>query len=298
MTLTASHHGLAAATLSRARTRDYLMCPPTYFAVNYRINPWMHPDEPVDVSRAVAQWRRLHDTLIDLGHRVQLIEPHPQLPDMVFAANGGILIGDRALVPRFRYAERGPEADCFRTAFAALAHPSDSAPGGLHHVATAAFVNEGEGDFRVVGGRILAGTGLRSEPRAAAEAATFFDRSVVPLTLVDPRLYHLDTALAVLDERTVLYWPGAFDAASQARLRQLYPNAVLADESDATALALNLISDGGTVVMAPGHERLAGQIRERGFDIIALPTDELRKAGGGAKCCVLEWHERPDPQAS
>jgi N-dimethylarginine dimethylaminohydrolase len=140
--------------------------------------------------------------------------------------------------------------------------------------------------------------GLRSELRAAAEAAEFFGRPVHPLTLVDPRLYHLDTALAVLDDDTILYWPDAFDATGRDLLAELYPDALLAEEADAVSLALNLVSDGRSVILAPGHDRLSGQIAERGFDVIALPTDELRKAGGGAKCCVLEWHAAPERQPS
>src|SRR5215813_4075670 len=54
-------------------TRRYLMCPPTYFAVDYVINPWMDPDTPVDVDRATAQWTALADTYRRLGHTVELI---------------------------------------------------------------------------------------------------------------------------------------------------------------------------------------------------------------------------------
>jgi N-dimethylarginine dimethylaminohydrolase len=260
------------------------MCPPTHFAVRYRINPWMHPDRPVDTRRAIRQWQHLYGTLRALGHDITLIDPHPALPDMVFAANGGIVIGDRALVPRFRFVQRADESDRFRSAFAAA---------GIGEIRVARFLNEGEGDFRVVGGRILAGTGLRSEPDAVAEVADYFGLPVVRLTLVDPRLYHLDTALAVLDDDTVVYWPDAFDATSRAALAQLYPDAVLAGEADALSLALNVVSDGDTAIVAPGHDRLTGQIRERGFSVVTVATDELRKAGGGAKCCVLEWHRPP-----
>ena len=68
-----------------------------------------------------------------------------------------------------------------------------------------AFVNEGEGDLLVAGPPddrvLLAGTGFRTDPRAHAEAAAVLGCPVLPLELVDPRFYHLDTALAVLDAR-------------------------------------------------------------------------------------------------
>jgi N-dimethylarginine dimethylaminohydrolase len=262
-------------------TRRYLMCPPVHFDVAYRINPWMRPDRPVDRSRAVAQWTRLRDELTALGHQVDVMPPQPHLPDLVFTANGGIAIGAKALVPRFRHPERAPESEHFAIALRNL---------GIADVRTASCVNEGEGDFRLAGARILAGYGLRSDRRAAGEVAEFFGLPVVPLRLVDPRFYHLDTALAVLDERTVAYWPGAFDEDGNAALRELFPAAIVAAEADAAQLGLNMVSDGSTVIMSPECPALGAQIAERGFDVVQAPSDELRKAGGGAKCCVLEWH--------
>lgn len=261
--------------------RHYLMCPPTYFAVRYSINPWMHPAQPVDVLTAIAQWQRLHDVLIELGHRVDVMPADPDLPDMVFTANGGIVIGDRGLVPRFRHAERDGESMHFARVMKDL---------GLAEVRQARFVNEGEGDFLLTGDRILAGTGLRSDAGAVQEVQDYFGRPVVALQLVDPRFYHLDTALARLDADTVVYWPGAFAPPSQDVLRDLFPDAILAGEREAAALALNMVSDGSTVIMTTECDELAERIVDRGFAVIRASTSELRKAGGGAKCCVLEMH--------
>src|SRR5689334_6235134 len=79
-----------------SRTRHYLMCAPTHFEVTYAINPWMDPTNPVDAKRAHLQWEVLRNTYLSLGHRVDLIEPMPGQPDMVFAANGGLVVGGRA----------------------------------------------------------------------------------------------------------------------------------------------------------------------------------------------------------
>jgi N-dimethylarginine dimethylaminohydrolase len=261
--------------------RQYLMCPPTYFAVRYSINPWMHPAQPVDVLAAIAQWQQLHDALDALGHRVDVMPADPDLPDMVFTANGGIVIGDRGLVPRFRHAERDGESMHFARVMKDL---------GLAEVRQARFVNEGEGDFLLTGDRILAGTGLRSDAGAVHEVEDYFGRPVVALQLVDPRFYHLDTALARLDADTVVYWPGAFAPQSQGVLKELFPDAILADEREAAALALNMVSDGSTVIMTTECDELAERIVERGFAVVRVSTSELRKAGGGAKCCVLEMH--------
>jgi N-dimethylarginine dimethylaminohydrolase len=275
----------AASTVParRATLRTYLMCPPTYFTVRYSINPWMRLDEPVDVGTAMAQWRMLLATLRDLGHTVQLIAPQPELPDMVFAANGGVAIGDRAMTPRFRHSERSGESAYFGQAFSDL---------GFRTVRHPNHVNEGEGDFLFTGELILAGSGFRSEPGAVQEVEEYFGLRALGLTLVDPRFYHLDTALAILDAGTIVYWPGAFDAASQAILREMWPDAILAEEADAAALGLNMISDGRNVVMASECPTLQHQLEAQGFAVHPVNTSELRKAGGGAKCCVLQLHPR------
>lgn len=103
---------------------------------------------------------------------------------------------------------------------------------------------------------------------------------MVGLTLVNPRFYHVDTALAVLDDDEIMYYPAAFSAGSRARLAELYPDAVLATDHDAEVFGLNAVSDGGNVVMAEQATGLAAQLRERGVRARrrgALRTPEVRR---------------------
>ena len=111
---------------------------------------------------------------------------------------------------------------------------------------------------------------------------------VVTLTLVDPRYYHLDTALCVLGPDEIAYFPGAFSPASQAVLRELYPNAIIATASDAAVLGLNAVSDGYHVVLPAEAVDLAAVLLARGYQPVPVQLSELRKAGGGPKCCTLE----------
>lgn len=156
-------------------------------------------------------------------------------------------------------------------------------------------MNEGEGDFLLVGDTLLAGSGFRSDPRAQQEAQEFFGRQVLGLTLVDPRFYHLDTALSVLDRDEVMYYPAAFSPESREVLADRFPGAVLAEEADAVAFGLNAVSDGLHVVLPEQARGLAAQLAERGFEPIGVDLSELLKAGGSAKCCTLEL--RPAPAA-
>ncbi len=277
--------GGSSTARARGSPRRYLLCRPTHFAVSYRINPWMDPDTPVDLDVALRQWEALRETYLALGHEVRTIEPVAGLPDMVFAANGGLVVDGRALGVRFRSSERAAEAEAYLAWLRAA---------GYHDATLPVHVNEGEGDFLVVGGDlILAGTGFRTDVRAHAEVADWSDREVVTLELVDPRYYHLDTAACVLDETTIAYLPEAFSPASRAVLERCFPDAVVATPADAAVLGLNAVSDGYHVVLPAEAEDLAATLSRRGFEPIGVELSELRKAGGGPKCCTLEL--RGDP---
>lgn len=264
-------------------TRHYLMCRPTYFAVTYAINPWMRQATPVDIDRAIEQWEQLRRTYLELGHTVHLIHPLPGLPDMVFAANGGLVVGGHALGAKFRHAERAAEGPAYLRWF-----DGEGERTGITAVTEPVAINEGEGDFLVVGELILAGTGFRTDPAAHREAAELFGRTVISLELVDPRYYHLDTALAVLDDQTIAYLPEAFTPAAGERLRRLFPDAIRVHAEDAAVLGLNAVSDGRRVVLPAQATGFARQLAERGFTPVPVDLSELRKAGGGPKCCTLE----------
>ncbi|MGW7465653.1 dimethylargininase [Streptomyces xantholiticus] len=265
-----------------ATRRRYLMCRPTYFDVTYSINVWMDPARPTSAELGQEQWKRLHDTFSTLGHDVELIEPKPGLPDMVFSANGAMVVDGKALVARFRNQERVDESAAYLDWFRGA---------GWSEVRQAEYINEGEGDFLFTGTEILAGSGFRSDPRAHREVQEFFGRPVVSLTLVDPRFYHLDTALAVLGHGEIMYYPDAFSAESQAILSARFPDAVLADEADAVVFGLNAVSDGKNVILPQRAVGLAERLRERDYTPVGADLTELLKAGGSVKCCTLELRE-------
>ncbi|WP_181434574.1 MULTISPECIES: dimethylargininase [unclassified Curtobacterium] len=278
-----------ATTTAPTRTatkRTVLMCKPTHYTVSYRINPWMHPEEPTDTAKAVAQWQTLVDTYERLGFDIHFIDPIEGLPDMVYAANGGFVLDGVAYGAKFQYPERQPEGpaymDWFREHGLRVAEPVET--------------NEGEGDFLLVGDVILAGTGFRSDSTSHEEIARVYGREVVTLKLVNPAFYHLDTAIAVLDPEPVdgvaniAYLESAFDEASLAELRRRFPDAIIATEEDAAILGLNSYSDGHNVVIAARATTFAEQLRQRGYNPIGVDLSELLLGGGGVKCCTLDLH--------
>jgi N-dimethylarginine dimethylaminohydrolase len=272
----------ASAPERVATRRTVLMCRPDFFTVSYRINPWMHPEDPTDTSLAVTQWQTLYAKYLELGFDVHLIDGLPGLPDMVYAANGGFVLDGIAYGAKFQYPERQPEGPAYMEWFA----------GNGFTVAEPVSTNEGEGDFLLVGDTIFAGTGFRSDAASHDELRKIYGREVVTLTLVDPSFYHLDTALAVLDSDggpgSIAYLPKAFDAASLAILEERFPDAIHVNDADAAVLGLNSFSDGKNVIIASRATDFERQLRERGFTPHGVDLSELLLGGGGVKCCTLE----------
>lgn len=262
-------------------SRTVLMCRPTFFTVSYRINPWMHPELPTSTETAVAQWQRLHDAYVDLGFDVRLIDAIDGLNDMVYSANGAFTLDGHAYGARFTYEQRAAEGPAYLDWLASAGFE----PHAAQHV------NEGEGDLLLVGDAILAGHGFRTSIESHDEVRQIFDREVVSLRLVDPSFYHLDTAIAVLDDESIAYLPRAFDDASRAELERRFPDAILVDESDATVLGLNAFGDGSTIVIAERATGFERSLTERGYTTVGVDLSELLLGGGGVKCCTLELRQ-------
>ena len=196
---------------------------------------------------------------------------------MVYAANGAFSVDGN----RVRRAVQAPAAGR-----RAAAHRAFYELLGWRFIAPNE-TNEGEGDFAYLpeahGGLVLAGHGFRTELPAHAEAQEALGRPVVSLHLIDPRFYHLDVALASIDDGNVVYYPGAFSAASQKVLTQLFPDAVVADDDDALAFGLNLVSDGLNVVLnseGPAGRQAEGRRLHR-----CGRAGEMKKGGGSVNCC-------------
>src|SRR6478672_933681 len=271
-------HGADTAPERASRIRHYAMTAPTFFAVEYAINPWMDTSTAVDTHRALNQWESLRQIYKELGHTVELVEPVAGLPDMVYAANGGLVVNGKAVVARFAYPQRAGES----AAYAEWMTRHGFDPAETRHV------NEGQGDLLVVGAIVLAGYGFRTERQAHAEIAAHVGMPVVSLELVDPRFYHLDTALSVLDDTTIAYYPPAFTEGSRAQLETLFPEAMVVESADAYVFGLNAVSDGRHVVHPAAAVGFAEQLSRAGFEPIGVEMSELLKGGGSVKCCTLE----------
>lgn len=264
-----------------------LMCPPDYFEVDYNINPWMDGHSgSLDPVLARAQWERFRAGLEDCAE-VELLEPRPGLPDLVFTANAGFVYGERAVPSHFMPHERRPEEPFLQAWFEQNGFDVRVLPDNI------AF--EGAGDALIDRGGpwLWVGHGFRTEIEAHEYLRNWFDLELVSIRLVDPRFYHIDTCLCPLDGGYLLYHPPAFDDASRAEIERRVPPAkrIPVSIENAGHFACNAVNVGKRIFMNRTGETLVAALEERGFSISELDLSEFLKAGGSAKCLTLKLTE-------
>ena len=256
-----------------------LMCRPEFFGVEYEINPWMHVSVQVDHDLAHSQWTALYATYQRLGVDVELSDPRPGLPDMVFTANAAVVWDGRAVLSNFRFPERQGEEPVWRAELERRDFEVHELPEGL------AF--EGAGDALFVGDRLFCGHGFRTGRESHQEVGRCLGVDVVSLELADPRFYHLDTCFCPLNERTVLFAPEALTPVSARLVRQLVPHVIEVPLEVAAGFACNAMPVDGAVVSSLAATRLERPLADAGFAMIELPMSEFMKSGGGVRCLSL-----------
>lgn len=270
-----------------------LMVDPAHFDVSYAINPWMAPGtwaRDADTHRRAAgcAWHTLAGALGAAGAEIVTADGAPGLPDMVFPANAAVVLDGRALLARFRHAERQGEESHFAAIFDGL-----RARGLVDEVAALpeGCYQEGAGDcvWDATRGQFWAGVGPRSTREAAHAIADFFGAPVTPLELVSDRYYHLDVCFCPLSGGEVLYYPPAFSQRALAALRDAIPAdaRIEATAEDAAGFCVNAVNLGRTVVMATPPARLRSVLEERGYRVTPLDLAPFLLSGGAAFCMTL-----------
>src|SRR5271170_273862 len=256
-----------------------LMCPPDHFAIEYEINPWMNVRVGSDDDLARRQWTALYNALGGLGVSVDLIEPVPGLPDLVFTANAGLVFRDLFIGSRFRYGVRQGESPYFESWARNRRFQVVELPPGHNF--------EGAGDALFCGETLIAGYRFRSDVRSHHWIGERLGVQVLPLELVDPRFYHLDTCFCPLAPNLALYYPGAFDEYGRSVLRDRIPNLIEVAAEEAASFSCNAVVVGRTVVLNEGAPKLAATLEDAGFAVRPLGFSEFIKSGGSAKCLTL-----------
>jgi N-dimethylarginine dimethylaminohydrolase len=255
------------------------MCPPDHYGIEYEINPWMHQDVGSDTPEAKRQWHELVSKLRELGATIELMSPVAGLPDLVFTANAGLVFGNLFLVSRFLHGVRQGESPHFAQWAAEHGFQVEELPPGMHH--------EGAGDALFCGEILFAGYRIRSNAASHHWVGQRLQVEVLPLELIDPRFYHLDTCFCPLKRDEAMYYPGAFDDYGRSVLREHVPHLIEVSVDEAAAFSCNAVVLGGNVILNEGSPKLARALLWRGYTVHTLRFSEFIKSGGSAKCLTL-----------
>jgi N-dimethylarginine dimethylaminohydrolase len=255
------------------------MCSPDYFGIEYEINPWMKRERQADQALAQEQWQALHAILSGVGAQISLVEPIPGLPDLVFTANAAMLYHNRAVLSHFRHPQRQGEEPYFRDWLNKHGYEVVDAPGNMYF--------EGAGDALFCGDTLFAGYRTRSDARGHQQIGALLGCRVIPLELVNPYYYHLDTCFCPLAPGVAAWHPEAFDDYGRRAVRQIVDTLIEVNTEEARLFACNAVVVGKKVVTNTGCPSFHEALQAHGFQPVSTPLSEFTKAGGSAKCLTL-----------
>jgi arginine dihydrolase len=267
-----------------------LLCPPDYFDLVDQKNPYMTREAAVDAAKARGQWQTLCSSLQRCGCEVEIIEPAEGLEDMVFAANQ-VFVGSRNgfgkfVVPsRMVYASRQREVSYFVEWCRRRGYKVIELDFGDDYL-------EGHGDllWHPDGCRVYAGYGFRSTRGGVEKFSAEMSKmgiSVVPLQLVDPYCYHLDTCLSPLNADAALVFPGAFSADGFAALHKCWKRLHVLTAHEAYRFMANGIVANGSYITAGMTPHLEAVLAREGLKPVIVETSEFEKAGGSCFCMKM-----------
>ncbi len=262
--------------------KKVLLCPPTFYDIEYEINPWMHVENKVNQGKVKEEYEQLKQVYKDLHVEVLEISPAQGLPDMIYAANIGFPIGKSFIKANFRYPQRRKEAELAAAYFRKLGFEILTLPPNVFF--------EGQGDLLTVSGKYFFGWGKRSTKDGRDFISQMLGSKCMDFELLDPYFYHLDMSFAPLDSKTAVINPRSFTKEGLLRLKSEFPRIIETSKEDNKIIACNLLVIGKNVVIGKGiSDQLRKDFDRYGFSVREVPTEEYRKGGGSVKCVTLEF---------
>lgn len=270
------------------------MVKPDYFDVTYSINPYMTDEKgnlnQINKQKAILEWQELKKTYEKLGYTVDTLDGHPELPDMVFAANQSFPFLDPktkskcVLLSHMRSTYRKPEVAYFKKYYESQGY-------NVYELENKTLCLEGNGDALIQpgNGRVWGGFGPRTDKKVYDEFVSRFHLSVTPLELVTKDFYHLDTCFSILDEHTVAIQKEAFAPESLKLIEKGFKNILEVDRAENLKyFACNChCPNGKDVILQSGTVQFKSNLIKNGFTVHEVETKEFIKAGGSVFCLKM-----------
>lgn len=270
-----------------------LLVKPTYFSVQYVINPHMEGNiGEVDSLAAMNEWEHLKAAYEEHGLESRVVLGVRGLPDMVFCANQSLpnitKEGKKQVIMSSMHAdERKDEVQYIQQFYEEEGYE-------VHTIDQHIKDFEGMGDaiWHFKKRLIWGGYGYRSTPDVYNYISEIFKTPVIALELINPKFYHLDTCLCILNENTALIYPPAFTEGGLELIRGMFKNVLEASKYEAeNFFACNATCvDGKNVFIQQGCVDVNQQLKEAGFNVHEFSTYEFLKSGGSIFCMkMLLW---------
>ncbi len=277
-----------------------LMCPPQYFGIEYSINDWMNTTILSQYDLAQSQWNSLYSKIIELGAKVELVEPIAGQPDMTYV-DVGLVYSNIFITSNFKFPERQGEKKGFVKWFE------------VNRFNIFEFENtisfEGHGDTLWKDGHTLfGGYGFRTQLESYDYIQKILDQKaeqnftknseqdsekniltkpkIITLELIDSRFYHLDTCFCPIRSDLALCYTKALSLESIEKIRSVM-EIVEVDEDEAVHFACNALPIGNNLILPEGAPKLMSKLEELGFVCHPVPMSEFIKGGGACKCLSM-----------
>ncbi|MGF9820112.1 dimethylarginine dimethylaminohydrolase family protein [Brevibacillus agri] len=258
-----------------------LMCPPTFYDIKYSINYWTNVEDIVDKEKAFRQWQKVHDTLVGLGIHVELLEPVEGLPDMTTVGDAGMVYNGKFLAANFRHKERQGEVVHYINWMKKYGME-------IHEVPEDVFF-EGLGDIIQYGKNIIFGYGARSSKEAIESVKEVFPELDIlgEYRIKDNSFFHASHAIALIEEKTILYYPEAFEEESLQQIENLFESRIAVSEEDANNFICNCIPVGNKVLVDSCSIELENELNRFGYEVLRCDVSEFKKTGASLRCLIL-----------
>lgn len=263
--------------------KNLFLCPPNYLEFEYIINPWMTEDTNFSLDNAVKEWSELYNLYISLypDHTFR-VEPKSGLTELCFLGDSIFSYKGHTVFSRLATSERYDETEYVIQVFRDLGFEGHRVPEGVYY--------EGSGETVVWNDIILVGYGQRSNDKIVNHLENELESRVIGLNLIDPKYYHLDTALFPVSNELIALYEPAFDKESIRVLENLDCELLKLDQQSALDFALNSIALNNNILVHYKAKSFISKLKKRGFDLYELDVSEFIKFGGGLKCLTFQQY--------
>jgi N-dimethylarginine dimethylaminohydrolase len=250
-----------------------LLCPPHHY----------------NALGARRQWERFVEILrIAADVQIELVDPAPQAPDLVFTANAALITGDLAIVSTLRNDTQRLSRQVYRGTLARLGFATT-------FLQETAFAGSADALFDRVRPMVYVGYGSLSDRMVTVQLNEMLDARIVALALADPAFPHLDSVLCPLGSGHVLAYMPAFTPHAQRLLRRVVDPEYLIEISaaDALDLACNAVELGDALIVHDASRALREQLVDAGYRVFSTDLEDFVRAGAGAKRLTLRLDDGP-----